>query len=85
MLEVIEFTSNRKRMTVLVKTSDNRILCIVKGADTIIIPRLAKGQEKAIKKTEEFLKNYACDGLRTLIIAQKEVEPEFYKKWSKDY
>jgi len=48
-LEVIEFTSTRKRMTVLVRTPDDRILCIVKGADSIIIPRLAKGQEKLIE------------------------------------
>ena len=84
-LDVIEFTSNRKRMSVTVRTPDNKILCIVKGADTTIIPRLAKGQEELVNKTQEFLTGYACDGLRTLIVAQKEVDPAFYSKWSKDY
>lgn len=50
-LDVIEFTSSRKRMSVIVRTPDNRILCITKGADTIIIPRLAKGQDELIQKT----------------------------------
>lgn len=40
LLNVIEFSSTRKRMTVVVRTPDNKILCITKGADSIIIPRL---------------------------------------------
>ena len=43
LLNVIEFTSSRKRMSVVVRTSDNRILVLTKGADSIIIPRLAQG------------------------------------------
>lgn len=45
LLNVIEFTSTRKRMTIVVRTPDNQILVITKGADSIIIPRLAKGQD----------------------------------------
>jgi phospholipid-transporting ATPase len=40
LLNVIEFTSTRKRMTVVVRTPDNKIVCMIKGADSIIIPRL---------------------------------------------
>ena len=43
LLNVIEFTSSRKRMSVIVRTSDNRILVLTKGADSIIIPRLTEG------------------------------------------
>jgi len=42
LLNVIEFTSDRKRMTVVVQTPDNRILVVCKGADSIIEPRLAQ-------------------------------------------
>ncbi len=42
LLNVIEFTSTRKRMTVIVQTEENKILVLCKGADSIIIPRLAK-------------------------------------------
>lgn len=30
-------------MSVVVKTNDNRILVLTKGADSILIPRLAEG------------------------------------------
>lgn len=40
LLNLIEFTSTRKRMTVIVKTEDNKIKVMCKGADSIIIPRL---------------------------------------------
>ena len=61
-LDVIEFTSKRKRMSVIVRTPDNRILCTTKGADTIIIPRLAKGQDELIQKTQKFLTDFAFRG-----------------------
>jgi len=37
---VIEFTSSRKRMTVIVKTQDKKILVLCKGADSVIFPML---------------------------------------------
>lgn len=44
LLNLIEFDSARKRMTVVVKTPDDKILCICKGADSIIEKRLKPGQ-----------------------------------------
>ncbi len=40
LLNVIEFTSARKRMTVIVRTEDNKIKVMCKGADSVIISRL---------------------------------------------
>ena len=40
LLNLIEFDSTRKRMSVIVRTEDNRILLICKGADSIIEKRL---------------------------------------------
>ena len=40
LLNVIEFTSTRKRMSVIVKNWENKIICMTKGADSIIVPRL---------------------------------------------
>ena len=42
LLNVVEFSSLRKRMTVTVRTPDNRIMVLCKGADSIIYPRLKK-------------------------------------------
>ena len=58
---------------------------MTKGADSHIIPRLAEGQDELIKTTERYLQTYAEDGLRTLILAQKEVDPEYYDDWSRQY
>lgn len=68
-LNVIEFNSTRKRMTVVVKSPDGKILVMTKGADSIIIPRLRKGQDSLIDKTNQFLNEVANEGLRTLILA----------------
>ena len=40
-LNVCEFNSTRKRMSCIVKAPDNRILLYTKGADTVILERLA--------------------------------------------
>jgi magnesium-transporting ATPase (P-type) len=84
LLNLIEFDSARKRMTVVVKTPEGKILVIVKGADSIIEQRLKQGQEW-LEKTNNYLEKYATKGLRTLMIASKEVEQAFYDKWSAKY
>jgi magnesium-transporting ATPase (P-type) len=43
LLNVIEFTSARKRMSVIVKTPEDKIVIMTKGADSHIIERLASG------------------------------------------
>jgi len=71
-------------MSVVVRTPDDRILCICKGADSIIEKRLKPGQEH-LKATQKFLESYATIGLRTLLIAKRELDEAFYEKWSKKY
>jgi P-type E1-E2 ATPase len=78
LLNLIEFDSARKRMTVVVRTPDNKILVICKGADSIIEKRLKPGQ-KFLGATQGFLESYATIGLRTLLIAKKELNPNWYE------
>ncbi len=40
LLNVIEFSSDRKRMTVVVRAPSGEIKVMMKGADSIILPRL---------------------------------------------
>ncbi|KAH7328733.1 phospholipid-translocating P-type ATPase [Stachybotrys elegans] len=51
-LDVIEFTSTRKRMSVVLRGPDGRISVICKGADSAIIPRL-KASSLARQKAAE--------------------------------
>ena len=81
---MIEFTSTRKRMTVVVKTQDDRIKVLCKGADSIIIPRL-KNNPNLIEKTTKYLDGYAKEGLRTLLLACKEISEEEYLNWKEKY
>ena len=56
--KAIEFTSDRKRMSVLIRDpNDGKIKLLVKGADSIIKSRLnlAKYQKEQARKTEWFL------------------------------
>jgi len=43
LLNLIEFTSARKRMSVVVRTEEGKIICMTKGADSIISARLRSG------------------------------------------
>lgn len=86
LLNVIEFTSARKRMSVIVKDEEtSKIMVLTKGADSIIIPRLKSGQEELISKTNRFLNEYANEGLRTLLVAEKEVSQSEYEAWNAQY
>ncbi|KAI8711636.1 Phospholipid-transporting ATPase [Fusarium sp. LHS14.1] len=44
-LDVIEFDSNRKRLSIILQCPDGRIWLVCKGADTVLLPRLAEAPE----------------------------------------
>ncbi|KAI0485125.1 P-type ATPase [Xylariaceae sp. FL0804] len=51
-LDVIEFSSKRKRMSIVVRYPDGRICVICKGADSMIMPRLRLAHLAMEKATE---------------------------------
>ncbi|KAI1194596.1 hypothetical protein F5X97DRAFT_310732 [Nemania serpens] len=51
-LDVIEFSSKRKRMSIIVRYPDGRICLICKGADSAIMPRLKLAELAKEKATE---------------------------------
>ena len=65
-------------MSVIVRTPENKIIIMTKGADSHIVPRLAPGQDELIETTNNYLQEYSKDGLRTLILAQKEIPADEY-------
>ncbi|TDL24691.1 phospholipid-translocating P-type ATPase [Rickenella mellea] len=89
LLNLLDFTSSRKRMSVLLRKlddEDSRIFLFSKGADNVIFERLKPGVNEELKKTtEEHLDNFASEGLRTLTLAYKVVPDEFYEEWSERY
>lgn len=85
-LRVLEFNSTRKRMSVIVRQPDGRILMICKGADTVIYQRLAKDHDQNLEQaTERDMEEFANSGLRTLCIAYRYLPEEEFVQWAALY
>lgn len=80
LLAVCEFNSTRKRMSTIFRCPDGKIRCYTKGADTVIIERLAKGNT-IVESTMQHLEEYAAEGLRTLCLAMREVPEQEFRDW----
>eukprot|EP00050_Salpingoeca_kvevrii_P002287 m.190317 g.190317 ORF g.190317 m.190317 type:complete len:1160 (+) comp10581_c0_seq1:297-3776(+) len=83
-LNVLEFNSTRKRMSVIVRTPNGRIKLYCKGADSVIYERLSP-RSPFKTATSEHLKNFASDGLRTLCLAVAQLSEDQYQEWNKKY
>jgi magnesium-transporting ATPase (P-type) len=71
-------------MTVIVRNPEGRILVMCKGADSIILPLLHK-EAANVQKTVKMLEGYSKEGLRTLLIAEKEISEDDYNMWNGKY
>jgi phospholipid-translocating ATPase len=82
-LNILEFNSDRKRMSVVVKRPEGDIILLCKGADSVIYERLDNSVSKdIIDQTSIHLGNFANEGLRTLCLAYRAVSQEEYDTWS---
>jgi phospholipid-translocating ATPase len=85
-LRMLEFNSTRKRMSVIVRTPENRIILYCKGADSVVYARLSTDQDEGIKeKTQRDMETFANGGLRTLCVAYRELSEQAYEEWSREY
>jgi phospholipid-transporting ATPase len=80
LLAVCEFNSTRKRMSTIFRCPDGKIRIYCKGADTVILERLAK-DNTTVDITLRHLEDYATEGLRTLCLAMREVPEQEYQEW----
>lgn len=76
-LETLEFTSERKRMSVIVQDSSNDIWLYCKGADSSILP-LIVGTDVDEISAQVF--DFSMRGFRTLVIGYKKLESLDYEK-----
>uniref|UniRef100_A0A1I7UFC6 Phospholipid-transporting ATPase n=1 Tax=Caenorhabditis tropicalis TaxID=1561998 RepID=A0A1I7UFC6_9PELO len=83
-LDVIDFTSDRKRMSVVVKDK-GEIKLYTKGADTVIFERLQNGSEQTIDYCTNHLEDYASFGYRTLCFAVRTLSDQEYSEWAPEY
>ncbi|CAN6454373.1 unnamed protein product [Victoria cruziana] len=80
-LDILEFTSDRKRMSVVTKNCQSgSIVLLSKGADEAILPHACSGQQ--VRDYVEAVECYAQLGLRTLCLAWRELSEDEYREWS---
>ncbi|CAO3642128.1 unnamed protein product [Mucor fragilis] len=83
-LNVCEFNSTRKRMSVVLRGPDGKVKLYCKGADTVILERLSK-DNPFVEPTLAHLESYACEGLRTLCFAMRDISDDEYTNWAAVY
>lgn len=84
-LNVLEFTSTRKRMSVIVRNEAGEIKLYCKGADTVIYERLADSGQSFRDVTLRHLEDFATEGLRTLCCAFSTIPEDVYTEWKHTY
>ncbi|KDP20064.1 hypothetical protein JCGZ_05833 [Jatropha curcas] len=85
LLHVIEFTSSRKRMSVIVRDEEGKLLLLCKGADSVMFERLAKNGREFEEQTKDHISEYADAGLRTLVLAYRELDEEEYSEFKQEF
>ncbi|KAH9736983.1 phospholipid-transporting ATPase [Citrus sinensis] len=83
-----EFDSVRKRMSVVIRFPDNSVKVLVKGADSSMFNILAKDSKRndLIRHiTQSHLSEYSSQGLRTLVVASRDLADEELKQWQHRY
>ncbi|XP_063276377.1 phospholipid-transporting ATPase ID isoform X10 [Prinia subflava] len=82
LLAILDFNNIRKRMSVIVRSPKGKIRLYCKGADTILLERLHPINQDLTSITTDHLNEYAGEGLRTLVLAYKDLEESYYQDWS---
>ncbi|CAL8308809.1 unnamed protein product [Lota lota] len=82
LLAQLEFTSQRRRMSILVREPEGSLKLYCKGADMVILERLQTGCP-CLESTERALESFAQTCMRTLCVAVRCVPEELWECWSK--
>ncbi|XP_072984044.1 putative phospholipid-transporting ATPase 9 isoform X1 [Typha latifolia] len=85
LLNILEFNSSRKRMSVIVRDEEGKLLLLSKGADSVMFGRLAKNGSEYEEVTKEHINEYADAGLRTLVLAYRELDEKEYENFNKRF
>jgi len=72
-------------MSVILETESGQIVLYCKGADSIIMDRMGKESNPNIGKIQEQVEIYANQGLRTLLVAKRDLPRDLYEQWDSEY
>lgn len=87
LLTILEFNSDRKRMSVVMRMPNGKLRLLTKGADSVIYARLSQTNtpEALRTATSKHLEDFANEGLRTLCLAYRDLSDEEYEKWKLEH
>uniref|UniRef100_A0A667J017 Phospholipid-transporting ATPase n=1 Tax=Lynx canadensis TaxID=61383 RepID=A0A667J017_LYNCA len=85
LLAILDFSNVRKRMSIVGRTPEDRVMLFCKGADTILCQLLHPSCRFLRDVTMEHLDDFAIEGLRTLMVAYRELDNSFFQAWSKKH
>lgn len=78
----IPFTSDRKRMTMIVKNPvDDQYTIYTKGADSIMLELISTYPHHSKTQLIHQLYDFATQGLRILVMAKKQIQPQEFEQW----
>lgn len=83
-----EFDSVRKRMSVVIRFPDNSVKVLVKGADTSMFNILTEDMDEddyVQAATQSHLSQYSSVGLRTLVLAARDLTDVELEEWQRKY
>lgn len=83
-LHILEFSSERKRMSVIVADEENRKWLYTKGAESAIFELCSEQSRSMISQTDSHITEFAKEGLRTLAIARRQIPEDEYDEFCND-
>lgn len=85
-LQRFEYTSDRKRSSIIVRDQFGLIKLYMKGADKVIIEKIDNySKEFILKSSKEHLDRFCKGGLRTLVYSMKMISEHDYNIWSIEF
>ena len=85
-LQRFEYSSERKRSSIIVKDEFGNIKLYMKGADKIVLDKIDDYSKQFVfHSTKEHLDHFCKGGLRTLVYSMKMLPEDLYKEWESEY
>jgi phospholipid-transporting ATPase len=82
LLAMLEFNSDRKRSSIILKDENGMIWLFMKGADSSVFPLLSSNNvESYTDKIKADLDSFANEGFRTLVYACKYISQDDFDEW----
>uniref|UniRef100_A0A8C3KK15 Phospholipid-transporting ATPase n=1 Tax=Calidris pygmaea TaxID=425635 RepID=A0A8C3KK15_9CHAR len=81
LLSILDFNNVRKRMSVIVRSPEGDLTLYCKGADTILYELLHSSCDSLKEETTEHLNEFAGEALRTLVVAYKNLDEDYFQDW----